>query len=290
MRPFGFFVVLLYLSACGGELPASGPPVVGVSLPDLANRFFKDLEAGLRAEAEARGMRLQVRSAENDPTIEARHLRRFVEEGVAAIVLAPCRTEVEPFDPAGIPVFSCDIAIEGVAVIAHVASENRRGGELAAAALQERVPDGKFLLLDNTAVSSVRARSAGFRAVVGAERLAGTPDCGGDRARAEAITRDYLDRHAELRGIFGTNDLAALGALRAVEAARRDDVVIVGFDFTPDARQAMLRGSALRADVRQDPARIGRTTIETIARHRAGETVERNILIPVELVTAESLR
>ncbi|PYP29036.1 MAG: hypothetical protein DMD49_13705, partial [Gemmatimonadetes bacterium] len=73
--------------------------------------------------------------------------------------------------------------------------------------------------------------------------------------------------HRTLNGVFGINDDSALGALAVLEAAGRKDVVVVGFDGTPEAEAAIARGSALKADVVQHPRTIGKTVIEIIARH-----------------------
>ena len=48
-----------------------------------------------------------------------------------------------------------------------------------------------------------------------------------------------------------SDDDSALGALSAGEARNRNDLVIVGYDATPEAVKAIQRGSALKADVAQ---------------------------------------
>jgi ribose transport system substrate-binding protein len=74
-----------------------------------------------------------------------------------------------------------------------------------------------------------------------------------------------------------------------VEAAQRKDIVIIGYDATPEARTAIKRGSALKADVIQYPRKIGAMTIDTIARHFAGEKVDALSPVEVGLVDAEAL-
>jgi len=101
---------------------------------------------------------------------------------------------------------------------------------------------------------------------------------------------DLLQGFPRLAGIFGINDDSALGALAAVEAAGRKEIVIVGYDGIPEARQAILRGSALKADVVQYPLEIGRITIETIAKHLAGESVPADIPVKVGIVDASNAR
>ena len=43
---------------------------------------------------------------------------------------------------------------------------------------------------------------------------------------------------------------------------------------------------ALKASVAQNPVELGKTTMETMLKVIAGEQVEKNIPVPVELVTA----
>jgi ribose transport system substrate-binding protein len=100
---------------------------------------------------------------------------------------------------------------------------------------------------------------------------------------------DMLQAHRTLRGVFGINDDSALGALAVLEAAKRTDLVIVGFDATTEAQDAIRRGSALKADVAQHPSEIGVTAIRAIADHLAKRPVEKVIAVPVSVVTAETL-
>ena len=52
--------------------------------------------------------------------------------------------------------------------------------------------------------------------------------------------------------------------------------------------RAIRRGSALKADVAQQPRDLGARTIEVIGRHFAGQQVEKNISVPVKVVDASS--
>ena len=62
--------------------------------------------------------------------------------------------------------------------------------------------------------------------------------------------------------------------------------MIVGFDATEEAVKYIKEGSALKASVAQNPVELGKTTMETMLKVIAGEQVEKNIPVPVELVTA----
>ena len=100
---------------------------------------------------------------------------------------------------------------------------------------------------------------------------------------------NLLQSHPQLAAVFGSNDDCALGALASVRAAGRSDVLIVGFDATPEARSAIEEGSQLKADAIQYPEVIGRRTIETIYRALHGEPVPPLVAVPVGIVDRDSL-
>ena len=107
----------------------------------------------------------------------------------------------------------------------------------------------------------------------------------------ESAAQDLLQANPDLNAIFGINDDSALGALAAVEAAGlQDKVVIVGFDGTPEARDAILSGKALKADTVQFPKEIGRTTIQTIAAYFRGEPIPKIVPVHVEIIDQASLK
>jgi ribose transport system substrate-binding protein len=291
---------LLAAGACAGgtERPSRTRPLVGVSLLTQTHAFYKDLEDALRATAESRGLDLVVVACEMDPARQAAQIEDFVTQRVDAILAAPCDSSalvpyLESAGAAGIPVFTADIAARGGPVVSHVASDNLEGGRLAARTLAELLGGtGDVIIIDHPEVASVQDRTRGFDEEIARHpgiRVVGRPSASGQRARAMTVTEDMLQAHRGLRGIFGINDDSALGALAVLEAAGRTDIVIVGFDATAEAQEAIRRGSALKADIAQHPTEIGRTAIEMIAASLAGETVPPVVAVPVSVVTAETL-
>ena len=56
------------------------------------------------------------------------------------------------------------------------------------------------------------------------------------------VTENMLMAHPDLAGIFCCNDMMAIGAGQAVEAAgKREQIQICGFDGQPDAAQENYR-------------------------------------------------
>lgn len=295
---------LVFAAGCGDGKPAGGAPAaaggktIGVALRTRSHEFYKDLEAGLVEQAAKEHMTLVIQSAEADSSAQARQLEDLVTRKVDAIVLIPCESDTVAASLRGaaqakIPVFTADIAAKGADVVSHVASDNFLGGKLAGEAMAKLLGGkGKVIVIDHPSVSSVQDRVRGFEEAIKAHpgiQIVGKPSSDGERVKAQAVMEDSLTRHADLAGVFGINDDSALGALRAVEAAGRTGISIIGYDATPEAQAAIKRGSALKADVIQYPKQIGAKTIAAIAAHFAGGKVEKITPVDVGIVDAESL-
>lgn len=298
MQRLILLLVVLLLAGCSGSKSGASRRVIGVTLLTQTHAFFKDLEAGVREAAAARGFDVVVVACEMDPARQAAQIEDFVAQRVAAILAAPCDSSaIAPAlaapERAGIPVFTADIAAHGGKVVSHVASDNVQGGRLAGETLAGMINGrGKVVIIDHPTVASVQERVRGFEEALKKFpeiTIVARPSSDGQRARATQVMEDVLQSHADLAGVFGINDDSALGALSVLEAAGRRDVVVIGYDATDEAQAAIRRGSSLKADVIQYPRRIGETAIDMIAKHLSGETVPARVDVEVGIVTAQSL-
>ncbi len=70
-----------------------------------------------------------------------------------------------------------------------------------------------------------------------------------------------LQAHPEIKGVISGNDTMAMGAMAALEAAHRPDVVIVGFDGSNDVRDAIEAGK-IAATVLQPAYFISQLAVE----------------------------
>jgi ribose transport system substrate-binding protein len=272
---------------------------IGVSLLTETHAFYKDLEAAMEAEAAAKSLELSTVSCEMDPVRQASQIEDFITQRVDAMLIAPCDSAavvpyLEKASAAGIPVFTVDIAARGGQVVSHVASDNEEGGRMAARTLAQLIGGkGDVIIIDHPEVASVQDRTKGFREAMKefpGVTIVQSPSASGQRARAMTVMEDMIQAHRGLRGVFGINDDSALGALSVIEAAKRTDIAIVGFDATDEAKAAIRRGSALKADIAQHPDEIGKAAIRAIAAHFAGERPAAVVSVPVTLVDATTAK
>ena len=297
---------LLAVAGCGpaSKAPEGGPgrdaaKVIGASLLTQTHVFYQDMVSAMQEEAWKQGFTLRVQYAEFDSSKQNNQVETFILQGVDAIVVAP--TDSAGIAPViadaranGIPVFTADIAAHGADVVAHIASDNVKGGAILADYLAWLLDEkGKVAIIDHPAAASVQERVAGFeQALAKYPKMTIVQKVGGEGQRDKAFraAQDLLEAHPDLDAVFGINDDSALGALAAVEAAGLENkVLIVGYDATPEARDAILKGKALKADTVQYPKAIGRETIRTIAAHFRGVDVPGVVPVNVGIVDQASL-
>ena len=272
---------------------------IGVTLLTVQHAFYQELRDGLQAEAAKHGYELLVTSGEFDATRQANQIDEFIVQRVDAMVVSPCDSKsvggaIVQANQAGIPVFTADIANASPVgeVVSHIASDNKEGGRRAADLMAAAIGGkGKVVVLSHPTVTSVTDRVSGFR-----ERLAGYPDieivaelsAEGKRDKAVRVMEDLLQSHPDIVGVFGINDDSALGALAAIEAAgKQENIAIVGYDATPEARTRIAAG-AVYGDVIQDPRLIGELTIRAIHDHFGGKAPPAVIPVAVGTFTKES--
>ncbi len=273
--------------------------VIGVSLLTREHVFYRELEDAMKQAAAKQRFRLIINAGEWDLARHQAQIENYIVQRVDAIVVCPSDSRgigpaIEKANQAGIPVFTADIQAQGGRVVSHIASDNVAGGRLAARFLAQALGGrGQVVVIDQPYVKSVIDRVAGFDEEIKKYpgiRVIARPNGDGVRDRAMKAMEDLLQSGQKIDGVFGINDDSALGALAAIEAAGRKDMVIVGYDAIPEARAAILRGSALKADVVQFPRRIGELTIETIARSFRGESAPAFLPVEVGLVDQKSLQ
>lgn len=281
---------LLIVGSCSKGNSEKKGKVIGVSLLTRGHIFYRDLENGLKQEAAKNNFKLIISSAEFDLGKQIAQIEDFIAQKVDAIVVCPVDSKgigpgIKSANAAGIPVFTADIAAQEGDVVCHIASDNVAGGRLAGEYLAKILNGkGKIAIINHPVVTSVLDRVQGFKeAITTFPNIQIVADVAGNGVRDKSlqVTADVLQAHPDLDGIFGINDDSALGALDAVQQFKRKNIVIIGYDATPPAVDAIVKDSPLKADVIQYPTKIGTTTIAEIKEYFAGAHVPG--VVPVEV-------
>jgi ribose transport system substrate-binding protein len=284
-------------AASGSPAPAGpGAKTIGVSIQDLEAQFYQQMEAGMQAEAKKYNYRLIFVDANRDSAKQQSQVEDFISKRVDAIVLTPYDSQaigsaIVEANSANIPVFTADIANASNRgkVVAHIASNNVQGGEMAASLMCKAVGNsGSIAILDEPEVTSVQERVKGFKMGIAQKcpnvKIVADVDSGGTRDKANSDMSDILQAHKDLKGVFGINDDSALGAVTAVRAAGASNIAVVGYDATPEARTAIGNGQ-MYGDAIQYPDKIGALTIDAIHDYFNGKKVPAHVEVAVGTFT-----
>ena len=103
-------------------------------------------------------------------------------------------------------------------------------------------------------------------------------------AKANTVASAMLTRYPDLAAILCANDSMALGAVAAVSAAGRDEVMIVGFDNI-SAIQPMLADGRVLATADQHAADLAVFGIETALSIIAGDAAPADRITVVDVIT-----
>ncbi|MBD7945896.1 MULTISPECIES: ribose ABC transporter substrate-binding protein RbsB [Psychrobacillus] len=296
-------IVALFLAACSMDAPGSeksdskkestgskGDYKIGLSVSTLNNPFFVTLSDGAEAKADELGATVTVVDAQDNASKQASDVEDLIQQGVDLIIINPVDSQavvssVESANAANIPVVTVDRSSEGGEVVAHIASDNVAGGELAGEYLLELAGEGAAVVeLEGIAGSSAaRDRGQGFNNVAdGKLDVVAKQTANFNRAEGLTVMENILQSNPDIKGVFAHNDEMALGALEAIEAAGKD-IIVIGFDATDDAVKSVENGK-LAGTIAQKPEQIGEKAMEAAIKALNGEEVEASIPVDLELI------
>ena len=290
MKKLMTLAMALVLSLALG-VSAHAKDTIALVVSTLNNPFFVTLKDGAVQKAEEMGYDIIVLDSQNDPSKELANVEDLTVRGVKAILINPTDSDavsnaIRLINGANIPVLTLDRGATRGKVASHIASDNVAGGKMAGDFMAEKLgKNAKVIQLEGLAgTSAARDRGAGFAKAVeanGFNVLASQP-ADFDRTKGLNVMENLLANHGDVQGVFAQNDEMALGALRALQAAGKD-VVVVGFDGTDDGVAAVKRGE-MAGTIAQQPALIGALGVETADKVLKGETVDEYIPVPLMVV------
>ncbi len=272
--------------------------------PGLDLPFWRYLSKGIEATVTAQGYGFQAYDSANSAETQLQNAQDAIARGVAGIIISPTDSSTAPSvlqlaAAAGIPVVIADIGTNSGDYVSFIISDNHEGaygvGEaLAAAMIARGWGDASYgLVTISQARKNGQARTAGFRealAAAGITREAGLQQMQSYTAdETFRFTQDMLTANPDMRGMFVQTDQPAIGALRAIRAARRQgEVLVAAFDGIPDFVD-LLKSGELVVSGMQQPYLMGVRSAEAMIEHLNGGTPEKEILVPILVVTSENI-
>ena len=218
----------------------------------------------------------------------------MVSKGISVLIVNPVDSDavtgaVEAAIAKGVKVISVDRAVNGVEIDCQIASDNVAGAELATQYIVDTLGEGVKVaeLVGTSGASAAIDRSQGFHNVAD-EKLdvVASQTANFDRTEGMSVMENMLQGNGDIKGVFAANDEMALGAVEAIAVAGKD-ILVVGFDATDDAIEAIKAGR-MGATIAQQPKLIGSTAIENAIKLINGESIPKTIPVEVTLITKDN--
>jgi ribose transport system substrate-binding protein len=297
------------MPGCGGAASTPSKLTIAVIPKGTTHEFWKSIHAGsvkAAREISSQGTDVEIiwkgPLREDDREQQIQVVEAFISQGVQGIVLAPLdnRALVRPVEEAkraGVPTVVIDSGLETQEIASFVATDNLKGGMLAADRLGELLGGkGKVLLLRyQEGSASTQQREEGFLQEMkakypGIEVISSDQYAGATRDTAKRASENLLNRFgADVQGIFTPNESSTAGMLLALQdIAKAGKVAFVGFDTSQQFVDAM-RAKQLDGIVVQNPFKMGYLGVRTMVDHLQGKKVEARIDTGVIIVTPDNL-
>ncbi len=302
----------LTMAACGGGnggTTADGSLHLAVIPKGTTHEFWKSIHAGaIKAQREYEAQGVAVRLTwkgpirEDDREQQIQVVEGFLSQGVNGIVLAPLDASalvrpVQEAKRAGIPTVVIDSALASGDAVSFVATDNEKGGALAADRLGQLLQGkGRVLVLRyQEGSASTEAREKGFLdrlasqypdiQIVSADQFAGPT-----RDTAKRASENLLNRFGgQVDGIFTPNESSTAGMLLALQdVGKAGQVRFVGFDSS-EAFITAIRNKQLDGVVLQNPFEMGYQGVRTMVAHLKGEAIQPRVDTGVTIVTPDNL-
>jgi ABC-type sugar transport system substrate-binding protein len=265
--------------------------------------FWRYLANGIENRVKELGLdaAVQVYDSKNDASTQLQNAQDAIVKQVDVIIISPtdsssCPAVLNAAARAGIPAIIADIGTDSGKYAAFIITPNEAGAKEVADYLGKYMAEHKLTdrpaaqITISLARNNGKARSKGFTdamETVGVKVVDVRQLEKYTRAEAEGFAQDLMTAYQNLGAIFCHTDEPTLGVVKAVKSAGKD-VLVVGFDATPETIDAVRDGSLLAVAVQQ-PAYMGAKAVDAAVAIFEGKDVSEQVDVPTLLVTKDNV-
>lgn len=247
--------------AATAAMPAFAADLIAIITPSHDNPFFKAEAVGAEKKAKELGYETLVLVHDDDANKQSQLIDTAIGRGAKAIILDNAGSEasiaaVQKAKDAGVPSFLIDREINATGVaVSQIVSNNYQGAQLGAEQFVKLMGEkGNYVeLLGREADLNAGIRSKGYHDVIDdypEMKMVSQQSANWSQTEGYSKMETILQANPDIQGVIAGNDTMAMGAIAALQAAGRKDVIVVGFDGSNDVRDSILAGG-IKATVMQ---------------------------------------
>lgn len=277
--------------ALGVAMPAFAANLIAIITPSHDNPFFKAEAVGAEAKAKELGYETLVMVHDDDANKQSQLIDTAIGRGAKAIILDNAGSEasiaaVKKAKDAGIPSFLIDREINATGIaVSQIVSNNYQGAQLGAEEFVKLMSEkGNYVeLLGREADLNAGIRSKGYHDIIDEYpemKMVAQQSANWSQTEGYSKMETILQANPDIKGVIAGNDTMAMGAIAALQAAGRKDVIVVGFDGSNDVRDSIKSGG-IKATVMQPAyaqAQLAVTQADTYIKTGQGPTEEKQLM------------
>lgn len=259
----------------------------GFTCIDMANPYFESLQLSIQTAVEESGNSLMTFDSAGDTSLQLDQIHQMIDAEVDAVFLCPVDWEaitpgIDALNEADIPIINIDTQVKDIdKVTAYIGSDNKNAGYVCGENMINRLRDGgQILVLECQTMNSINDRITGFEEAIAGSgfEVVARVNASGEKETARSEVERLLAENGEIDAIMCGNDQMALGALEAVKAADRTNILIYGVDGSPEVKTEIATGtSSIMATGAQSPINIGKTAVKTALAIMNGDDYEESV-------------
>ncbi|MDF1632901.1 D-ribose ABC transporter substrate-binding protein [Mycoplana sp. MJR14] len=247
--------------ALGTAMPAFAADLIAIITPSHDNPFFKAEAVGAEARAKELGYETLILVHDDDANKQSQLVDTAIGRGAKAIILDNAGSEasiaaVQKAKDAGVPSFLIDREINATGIaVSQIVSNNYQGAQLGAEEFVRLMGEkGNYVeLLGREADLNAGIRSKGYHDIIDEYpdmKMVAQQSANWSQTEGYSKMETILQANPDIQGVIAGNDTMAMGAIAALQAAGRKDVIVVGFDGSNDVRDSIKAGG-IKATVLQ---------------------------------------
>jgi len=287
-----------------GTKPAeqsSGKKIIGVLIADFSDQFQVYMMDGMKEAAkkyESENIEFVYQDAKYDANTQMSQMENLISQKASAIIVMPVDAKasvpmVQQAVDANIPIISVNRKLENQEVaVSYCGSDSVESGEILMEQMAKLLGGkGNIAVLEGQQGHEPQIlRQQGIMNVLKKYpdiKIVADQSADWYRDKGMAVMENWLQSNLKIDVVVAHNDEMAIGAMKAIaDAGLTGKILVAGIDATPEALKFVKEGT-LAYTVFQDAKGQGRAAIDTAVKVVKGEKVEKEIMIPYELVLKE---
>jgi ribose transport system substrate-binding protein len=289
----GVMAVAVAVSGCNRSNANAGgtakQPYVALISKGFRHQFWQAVKQGAEQAGKEFNVKVTFEGAQEEGNVEQQIqlLQTTIDKhpdaiGFAAIDSQAAGPLMQQAKTEKIPVIAFDSGVDSDVPVCTASTDNLAAAAEAAKHMADLVGhEGKIAMVvhDQTSVTGVQRRDGFVNYLKKNEPKITVVDIqySGDPLKATDLAKAMIAANPDLKGMYGSNEGAAIGVVHAVqELGIQGKLKVVGFDSGKDQIDAIKSGLMAGA-ITQNPVGIGYETVKAAVAVIKGQTVAKNI-------------